>query len=86
MAEVIKKVKKEVDVVVDILCDCCGKSCRGKHGDYEYMELNASWGYGTNKDLEKWTAKVCETCVDEKFKTMINFQVMDFMINSSMKE
>jgi len=86
MADVIKKVKKEVDVVVDILCDCCGKSCKDLMGEFQYMELNASWGYSSKKDLEKWTAKVCEKCVDEKFKTMINFQVMDFMINSSMTE
>ena len=83
MAEVKKKIRKMVDVVTDILCDCCGKSCKVENGDYEYMELKASWGYSTKKDLERWTAKVCEKCVDEKFSTMIKFQIMDFHINSA---
>ena len=85
-----KKIRKTVDVVIDILCDCCGKSCKiktiGDRTEYSYMELNASWGFGSKKDLEKWSAKVCEKCVDKKLSTMIKFQIMDFHINSYVSE
>ena len=76
----IQKLKKEV--VTDILCDCCGKSCmvsetiidnefRIDHGEkfrsFECMKLTARWGYDSEKDMEKWEAFICEKCVDEKF-------------------
>lgn len=60
--------KKEVDVLTDVTCDICGLSCLNPStNNFEYMALKASWGYGTKKDNEKWTAQVCEKCVDEKF-------------------
>lgn len=77
----IEEVKTEI--VVDIICDSCGKSCKkeeyvvdnehnpeyGKNSPiFEYMELSANWGYWSDKDTEKWTAHICEKCVDEKFK------------------
>lgn len=71
--------KKETTVVVDIICDCCGNSCNTSCG-FEYMELKAFWGYDSKKDMEKWSAQVCEKCVDEKFsfikfkKEEISFQ------------
>ena len=30
------------------------------------MGLKADFGYGSKKDMERWTAHVCEKCVDEK--------------------
>lgn len=84
----VKEIQKfPTEVVVDIICDCCGKSCkvqegiidnedRVDHGEkyrsFEYMKLCACWGYDSKRDMEKWVAFVCETCVDEKFK-FINF-------------
>lgn len=57
--------KKETTVVVDIICDSCGKSCKTDFG-FEYMEMKAFWGYNSKKDMEKWSAQICEKCVDEK--------------------
>jgi hypothetical protein len=50
----------------DILCDKCGKSCRDNEGmNFEYAEITAYWGFGShNKDDEKHTAQICETCYD----------------------
>jgi hypothetical protein len=90
--EVKKRIRKTVEVVTDVLCDCCGKSCRvdaslGGDRQYEYMELTAFWGFGSpKKDLEKWTAKVCEKCVDKKLSKIIKFEVKDLQINSSITE
>lgn len=77
----VEKHTRKVDVVVDVICDCCGNSCkvgegvvdndlRDDHGqmhyDYEYMELHASWGYRSGKDFQEWSAQICEKCVDER--------------------
>ncbi len=81
----IKNIKSEV--VTDIICDCCGKSCKTKEGvidnelridnfddyyDFEFMELKAYWGYSSESDGEKWTAHICEKCAKEKL-SFINF-------------
>ena len=58
--------QKETTVVTDIICDSCGQSCRTNCG-FEYMEMKAFWGYASKKDMEKWSAQICEKCVDEKF-------------------
>ena len=71
--KITEKQTKEVDVLTDVICDCCGNSCKffmfsdDEVATYEYMSLEAAWGYGSNKDGEKMTAQVCEKCVDEKF-------------------
>ncbi len=75
-----KKIKKEVSVLEDVICDSCGKSCIDKSGmNFEFMEMKANWGYGSKKDMEQWTAHICENCVDEKL-SFINFrnQKLDF--------
>lgn len=61
-----ESVSKQFSELKDIICDCCGKSCHTPDG-LEYMELKADWGYGSDKDLTRFTAQVCEKCVDEKF-------------------
>jgi len=74
-------------VVENISCDCCGKSCKvgnNDDGQFEYMEMNACWGFESGKDLETWTAHICETCVDEKF-TFVNFHKKGFGINTNHK-
>lgn len=84
----LKEIKnKEVEIITDIICDCCGKSCKTDeykldNGDvaynFEYMTLSAEWGFGSKKDLEKWKAQICEDCVDKglpsiNFKTNIEY-------------
>ena len=39
---------------------------------FPHMKLEANWGYESNKDLTYWKAQICEKCVDEKFKPIIN--------------
>lgn len=72
--EILEKKTKEVDEIKDIICDCCGNSCnKGDYG-FEYMTLKTSWGYSSNKDMETWSAQLCEKCVDEKLN-FIKFNV-----------
>jgi len=91
--EITEKQNRKVDVITDIICDCCGESCkvnefvidndlRDDHGEmyyaFEYMELKVNWGYDSSKDTETWKAQVCEKCVDEKF-TFVKFQKTNYM-------
>jgi hypothetical protein len=81
---------RKTEIVTDIICDICGKSCKKKediinndlrldHGEpyyvFEYMTLYGNWGYySESKDTEEWTAEVCEQCVDEKLSSLIKFK------------
>ena len=82
-----KKSKKTVDVVTDVICDSCGKSCKEypiKDKSifmFEFMKLRVAWGYGSDKDGERWTADICEKCVDEKFK-FVKFKKEDYDVLS----
>jgi len=81
---------KRTKIIVDIFCDCCGESCKVHEGkienisrtdngesfyEFEFLELKTRWGYHSNKDTEKWSAQICEKCVDEKLN-FIKFKVM----------
>jgi len=68
-------VNKVMDVVTDITCDSCGKSCRTECG-FEYLNLSNEWGFCTNKDLQSWSAQICEECVDTKL-SFINFNKIE---------
>ena len=65
--EIKGNVLKEKIITLEIICDCCGKSCKTQMG-FEFMLMSANWGYDSNKDLEKWEAQICEECIDNKFK------------------
>lgn len=76
------KIKEVVEIqqqiITDIICDSCGKSCtyhiddNKYHSIHNYFELISRFGYGSKKDGEEWTAQICEKCVDEKL-SFINF-------------
>jgi hypothetical protein len=67
-------------VVVEVTCDCCGKSCTNEEYGPEYMQMEAHWGYMSGKDLEHWEAQICEACVDSKFP-FVTFQKSGYMNN-----
>ena len=65
MGKIIKKEKVLCDMVKDITCDCCGRSCIDRIGmNYEFSWLSASWGYGSRKDDTQWNFYLCELCSD----------------------
>ena len=75
---------KHEEVVTDVICDCCGKSLKVKEGisdehyGFEYMTLEATWGFFSEKDTEHWIADICEKCVDEKF-TFVKFKKTNYL-------
>lgn len=79
---------KKKKVITDIICDCCGKSCKIDEGkinnpsrvddgesyySFEFLKLEDYWGYNSGKDTIQYTAQICEECVDEKL-SFINFK------------
>ena len=86
--EIININEKGNSVVIDVICDSCNGSCKVDEGvidnvlnddngepyySFEYMKLDANWGYDSKKDTQRWIAHICEKCVDEKFSS-INFK------------
>jgi len=68
----------ETKVVMDVLCDRCGKSCMTQLDEGppplrqpELGTFKASWGWDSNHDLESWTCVLCESCCEE-FKTWVD--------------
>lgn len=67
-----KYIITQIEVIEDIICDCCKKSC-SVNGDFEFAKITAHWGYHSQKDLETHNTFLCEKCYDEiisKFKIM----------------
>lgn len=64
--KVNKKEQVMREVVVDITCDICGKSCKKECG-FEYASLESvdGWGYDSRKDGEVHEADICEECYDK---------------------
>ena len=55
-------------VVGDVLCDCCGNSCKVNSTPpliCEYATFQAYWGYFSKKDGTQWDCDLCETCADK---------------------
>ncbi len=85
--KIIKKIMREVKVIDDIICDCCGKSTRVAEADdeidssgewmFNYIEFKDRFGYYSQKDNDEYMAHICEKCFDEKFH-FINWQINKF--------
>lgn len=56
------KIKKlqSMEVVVDVLCDVCGKNT-----NFEYGVLQANWGYESTHDGDRYEVHLCEICFFE---------------------
>lgn len=70
------------DVVTDIICDICGKSCLKSNKKLpdaihsaEYSEMKANWGYYSNKDGDVWNFNFCEICSDMLKDFIVNLQL-----------
>ena len=62
----------EIDVVTDILCDKCGKSCMGWCGNFCGVTISISGGPDSEVFPDDETVRhfdLCEHCIDEWLKT-----------------
>lgn len=72
------KIEQEKSIIKDIRCDKCGQSCSKDVGGFplfNYMSLNSTWGYGSDKDGEDWAAEICQSCAEE-LSHSIKFRVI----------
>jgi len=54
------------EVLEDIICDCCGQSCKTEFDDYNFMSIESHWIYPSQQEQEIWTAQLCEKCANER--------------------
>lgn len=91
--EIKKIIESKKEITEDVICDCCGKSCmvssvpidnpkRLDDGEenktFEFMKMEATWGFQSGKDTERWEAFICEVCVDTKFP-FVEFKKSNYM-------
>lgn len=64
--KIVKKQTIENEVVEDILCNRCGKSCKNQAGDFDgLIEAEVCGGYYSEKfeDGLRISFSICETCL-----------------------
>lgn len=61
------KEPRPVEVVVEVVCDCCSQSTTKdpENGVHEYATLSADWGHYSKHDNESYRYQLCETCFFE---------------------
>ena len=49
-----------------LICNCCGRQLRQENGicREDFVRITKKWGYFSDKDLQKHTLIICETCYD----------------------
>lgn len=52
----------EPNDIIDVTCDGCGCSTRGRDGDLQFGTLQAAWGNGTAHSGEEYELHLCENC------------------------
>ncbi len=76
--KITKKITKPLDKITEVICDICGNSCNAGMNN-EYLSMETHWGYESNKDTERWTAQICEECVDKHLVKLINFKIEEYL-------
>lgn len=66
--------EKNENQVVEVYCNCCGKKLAVKDGVIMegVLPVTAFWGYFSEKDGERHTFDLCESCFD---KWIAGFQI-----------
>lgn len=61
------KKMQETDVVIEVVCNICGKSLKtDDHGYFEdFIHLEKTWGYTSSKDGTTEVVDICEDCWEE---------------------
>lgn len=60
-----KSVMMAHDVLEDVICDCCKKSCKVVEHVFNFGTLRAEWGYGSNRDGSDVEYQLCEVCFEK---------------------
>lgn len=60
-----KTALKTIEVIDDVTCDICNKSCKDHIDNMESASLTAYWGYSSKKDGQNYDLDICESCFDK---------------------
>ena len=62
----IKEKTVEEKIVTLVVCNCCGKSEKGEHVDYDssITSIEIPFGYGSRFDTEHWKMDLCDDCLE----------------------
>jgi hypothetical protein len=58
----IRTESRPVEVLEDVICDCCGNSCGGPHGEYAHGLYDAGYESKLFGDGTLFGFEVCEQC------------------------
>lgn len=93
--KITQKELVEKDVIVEVFCNKCGGSCQQNNcpGFYGLIEETVYGGYGSDplSDMTEYTFSLCESCLDELFKTFkipvqVNDRDLHYMTDEDLKE
>lgn len=65
-----KKIKREVIITDDVICNKCGKSCKGEMGHFNgLIETTIEGAYDSThlEDCTNYTFSLCEECLSKLF-------------------
>ena len=53
---------------------------RDQDKNFEYLTMNAKWGYNSVYDLEEWNAHICQNCVQEHLLKFVKFKSTQYRL------
>lgn len=68
-----KEVYKKVQEIDKVICNACGKEIEKDGYGYlkDYLHVEKTWGYNSNKDEEVHKFDICEECYDNIIKSFL---------------
>ena len=69
---------KQVEVVIDGVCDVCNQSTK-----LEFGTLSAHLGYGSKHDGERYELQLCEKCFFYALATIVKVRADVFMFDEN---
>jgi hypothetical protein len=79
----MKKIgQKTIEVIDDVVCDICEKSCKDHIDNMESASLNAYWGYSSKKDGQNYDIDLCENCFDKTLEFLSKLKGSEIKPNS----
>ncbi len=78
--------------IVEISCDICGGSCENVAGTqswddpdkkvFDFLKLEASWGFFSDWDGENWDAYICTQCIKAHILPLVKINVRSYFRNN----
>ena len=78
-----KLAKKTFEVVDDVVCDVCSKSCKDGLENIESASISAYWGYTSKKDGDQYELDICENCFDKLIQFLNDLKGSEIKPNST---